>query len=165
MSIESILVPVDGSSPSLAALDHAIVLAELSGASLDVLHVAVADEFSVGASVPLSSEAHDDIEAALDAAVELAIERLGPRVERLEIPGQPERVIVETARAGSYDLIVIGTHGRIGRLHDLLGSVAEGVVRNAPCPVMTVREPAGGYQGFAESRHHRPSIADEALPR
>ena len=165
MSIESILVPVDGSSPSLAALDHAIVLAEDSGAALDILHVAVADEFNVGESIPLSSEAHDDIEAALDAAVELALERLGPRVERLEIPGEPERVIVEAARAGNYDLIVIGTHGRIGRLHDLLGSVAEGVVRNAPCPVLTVRESGGGYQSFAERRHGVPSIAEQALER
>lgn len=165
MSIESILVPVDGSSPSLAALDHAIVLAEDSGASLDVLHVAVADEFSVGESVPLSTEAHDDIEAALDAAVELAISRLGPRVERLEIPGDPERVIVETARAGGYDLIVLGTHGRIGRLHEMMGSVAEGVVRSAPCPVLTVRESGGGYQSFAERRHGRASLAEQALER
>ena len=165
MSLESILVPVDGSSPSLAALDHAIVLAEDSGAALDILHVSVADDFSYGETTPLSTEAREDIDAALDAAVEFAIERLGPRVERIEIAGDPERVIVETARAGGYDLIVIGTHGRIGRLHQLLGSVAEGVVRNAPCPVLSVREAGGGYQSFAEARHGRPSLGDQALPR
>lgn len=165
MSLESILVPVDGSSPSLAALEHAIVLAEDTGASLDVLHVAAADEFGVGATSPLSTEARDDIDAALDAAVAHAIDLLGPRVERLDIPGDPVRVIVETARAGGYDMIVLGTHGRIGRLHELLGSVAEGVVRNAPCPVLTVRESGGGYQSFAERRHGRPSLSEQAQHR
>jgi nucleotide-binding universal stress UspA family protein len=165
MSLESILVPVDGSSPSLAALEHALVLAEDSGASLDVLHVTVVDDFNYGETSSLTTEAREDNAAALDAAVELALERLGPRVERLEIPGDPERVIIETARAGNYDLIVIGTHGRIGRLHDLLGSVAEAVVRNAPCPVLTVREPGGGYQSFAEARHGRPSLGEQVLPR
>ncbi len=71
------------------------------------------------------------------------------------------RRIVEVAGDG-FDLIVMGTHGRVGRLHELLGSVAEGVVRNAPCPVLTVRDPREGYQSFAERRHHRPTVAEQA---
>jgi len=156
MSLESILVPIDGSSPSLAALEHALVLAEDTGATVDVLHVAIDDELTTSESTG----------ADVDAAVARAVDRLGrPRVNRLESAGDPQTVIIETARAGGYDMIVLGTHGRIGRLHELLGSVAEGVVRNAPCPVLTVRDVGGGYQSFAERRHGRPSISEQATHR
>lgn len=57
---------------------------------------------------------------------------------------------------------MMGTHGRVGRLYAILGSVAEGVVRNAPCPVLTVRDPSDGYQSFSDSRHHRPTLAEQA---
>ena len=67
--------------------------------------------------------------------------------------GDPLRTILETARLGNYDLIVMGTHGRVGRLHSLLGSVTEGVVRNAACPVLTVREPSGEEESFSERIH------------
>ena len=55
-------------------------------------------------------------------------------------PGRPATEIVEAARELAADLIVIATHGRTGLQHVLLGSVAENVVRHAPCPVLTVRE-------------------------
>ena len=54
-------------------------------------------------------------------------------------PGDPATAIVEFAKGGAYDLVVMGTHGRTGISHALLGSVAEKVVRRAPCPVLTVR--------------------------
>jgi nucleotide-binding universal stress UspA family protein len=57
------------------------------------------------------------------------------------VPGNPAEVIVERARAEGYDLIVVGTHGRTGVSHLLVGSVAEKVVRLAACPVLTVRMP------------------------
>jgi universal stress protein A len=56
-------------------------------------------------------------------------------------PGDPATSIVERAASGAYDLLVLGTHGRTGFSHALLGSVAEKVVRRAPCPVLTVRSP------------------------
>ena len=71
-------------------------------------------------------------------------------------------VIVDRARAGQYDLLVLSTHGRTGLSHLLMGSVAERVVRTAPCPVLTVRDSHDGYQSFAERRHHRPSVAEQA---
>lgn len=159
-ALKSILVPVDGSASSLAALEHAIVLAEDGDTHVDVLHVAAPEEFSVGSTSPLSPGARQEIERALDAAFEQARARLGERVSRRTVPGDPLRTIVETTRDGRYDLVVLGTHGRIGRLHAMLGSVAEGVVRNAPCPVLTVRQAGGGYQSFAERRHGRPSLAE-----
>ena len=152
-ALRSILVPADGSPPSLSALAHAVALAEESDARIDVVHVEV--------STLLSPENRDEDEAALDAAIEQARAELGERVSHRTLSGDPLRTIIEVASSGDYDLVVVGTHGRIGRLHALLGSVAEGVVRNAPCPVLTVREPGAGYQSFAERRHGRPSLAEQ----
>ncbi len=157
-ALRSILVPADGSPPSLAALAHAVALAEDSGGRIDVLHVAATEESSM--TTTLAPDAQRELERALAAAVDQATTRLPGRVSLTSLAGDPVRMIVETAQNGQYDLIVIGTHGRIGRLHELLGSVTEGVVRNAPCPVLTVREPGTGYQSFAERRHHRPSLAE-----
>jgi nucleotide-binding universal stress UspA family protein len=159
-ALQSILVPVDGSPSSLAALEHAIALAEEGNARIDVLHVVAGETLGSGSASSLTPDARHELDEALDAAVERARARLGERVSRRTLSGEPLRTIVETAREGLYDLIVLGTHGRIGRLHAMLGSVAEGVVRNAPCPVLTVRELGGGYQSFAERRHGRPSLAE-----
>ena len=60
---------------------------------------------------------------------------------KLKVEGNPLVLIVETAKSQEVDLIVIGTHGRTGLAHVLLGSVAETVVRKAPCPVLTVKHP------------------------
>src|SRR5262245_46635714 len=161
-TLESILVPLDGSPPPLAALHHAIVLANDYDARIDVLHV-------IQTKDPLVAEARAEIERAMGRAVELARQSLGERITQTIRVGDPVTEIIDYARDHA-DMIVIGTHGRVGRLHELLGSVAEGVVRNAPCPVLTVRDTSGGYQSFAERRHHRPSLAervagDDSHPR
>lgn len=153
-TLDSILVPVDGSPPSLAALEHAIALAEDYSARVNVLTVFPPTD-------PLSRDARADDERALDAALVRAHDVLGNRVSRETAVGDPLMEIIERAQKKGTDLIVIGTHGRIGRLHSLLGSTAEGVVRNAPCPVLTVRGTGEGYQGFAERRHHRASLGDQ----
>lgn len=158
-AIKSILVPVDGSPGSLAALEHAIALAEDGDTLIDALHVDNPENF--GSVEHLSSVPREELERALNDAVARAEARLGPRVSRRTVSGDPVAAIVETARHGRHDLIIIGTHGRVGRLHSMVGSVAEGVVRNAPCPVLTVRESGGGYQSFAERRHGRPSVAEQ----
>lgn len=154
-ALQSILVPVDGSAPSLAALEHAIALAEDIGAKIDVLHVEAPDEF-------LSPSTRSESDRAMEDAVESARSRLGERVSKRTEVGDPLRTIVTVASDDLYDLIVIGSHGRVGRLHAMLGSVAEGVVRNAPCPVLTVREPGSGYQSFAERRHRRPTLGEQS---
>jgi nucleotide-binding universal stress UspA family protein len=153
-TLQAILVPMDGSPPSLAALEHAVALAQDYGATIDVLHVTPPAD-------PLSPSVRQDIERTMDAAVERAQASLARRVSRRTTIGDPLREIIESARAG-FDLIVMGTHGRVGRLHAMLGSTAEGVVRNAPCPVLTVRHASEGYQSFAERRHHRPSLAEQS---
>lgn len=156
-TLQSILVPLDGSTPSIAALDHAVALASDYGATIEVLHVLPIDD-------PLNPAAREEIERAMDTAFEQAHDQLGDRVLRRTVSGDPLQEIVEIAGEG-FDLIVIGTHGRVGRLHELLGSIAEGVIRNAPCPVLTVRDRSSGFQSFAERRHGRPSLGEIASER
>ena len=162
-AIRNILVPVDGSPPSIAALEHAVALAEdCPAAKIDVLHVDAPDEFEVGSMSPVAPSAREQAARDIDSAVERCRARLGERLSRTNVAGDPIRRIVEVAAEGDYQLIVMGTHGRVGRLHNILGSVAESVVRNAPCPVLTVREPGGEYQSFAERLHDIPSLAEQA---
>lgn len=151
-ALKNILVPLDGSPPSLAALEHAIALAEDHGAMIQVLTVIPGDDPQIVRS--------DDIDPAIDAAIYYARSMLGNRVSIRAQTGDAVRCIVDTAREG-FDMIVMGTHGRVGRLRSLLGSVAEEVVRNAPCPVLTVRDGNSAYQSFAERRHGRPSLAEQ----
>lgn len=149
--LRSILIPIDGSAPSLAALDHAIALAEDYEARIEVLEVEPSEDPIVTALV------RDDV---LDTAIARARSTLRERFSHRIVDGDPILKIVEVAGEG-FDLIVMGTHGRVGRLHAMLGSVAEGVVRNAPCPVLTVRDPSHGYQSFSDYGHHRPTLAEE----
>ena len=156
--VRKILVPVDPSPCSTAALQFAALLAEELGASLDVLHVHEHGGFDVGSTAPLAPDVLKELERGMEHAVEQARTRLGERFSQRSEPGEPLRRILEAAGGGGYDMIVMGTHGRIGRLHMLLGSVAEGVVRNAPCPVLTLRVPEG-EESFAERLRGGPTIA------
>ena len=91
---------------------------------------------------------------------------IGDRLSRRTESGEPVRKILEVAAAEQADLIVIGTHRRVGRLHALVGSVAEGVVRSAPCPVLTVRRADGEEESFSERIHGRRTIAEQtSTPR
>lgn len=163
--VHKILVPVDGSPSSIAGLSKAVAWASDLDASIEVLHVDAPDEFQVGSATQVSAAARAQAARATEIAVENASRVLGDRVERRAIDGEPLRRILEIAREDQVDLIVMGTHGRVGRLHSLIGSVAEGVVRNAPCPVMTVRAPDGDAEAFAERIHGREGIATQTRSR
>jgi nucleotide-binding universal stress UspA family protein len=141
-----ILVPTDFSATSDAALEHARVFAERFGGSLHLLHV-VEDQFVSG---PLGGEIYaPHTEGTLTILLQEARERLSRRITAQDrsrfqastevIVGSAMRTIVEYAGDNGYDLIVMGTHGRTGLAHVLMGSVAEHVVRTASCPVLTVR--------------------------
>jgi nucleotide-binding universal stress UspA family protein len=147
-SISRILVPADFSEPSRAALDHAATLARAFGAAIDVLHVWEAPSFAPRASGLVSLGAGElslnelirrNADEELDAFVEAARKRGVPVHASRTEPGVPWHTIVDAAKVGNYDLIVIGTHGRTGLPRVLLGSVAENVVRHAHCPVLSVR--------------------------
>jgi nucleotide-binding universal stress UspA family protein len=145
--IRRILVPVDFSPCSLAALDQALGLAEshFSGAELDVLHVwepkrepndpPISSNALTGATIARPLYAHE--EGMLDEWL-LATERRGHvRVKRLHEHGEPVPTILAVATRG-YDLIVMGTRGRSDVPRSYLGRVAEKVARGARCPVLTV---------------------------
>jgi universal stress protein A len=142
-----ILVPMDFSAPSDAALDYARSMATRFDASLHLLHVAedpYRAVYSAEVFVP-------EIEGLRDEILGDAIGRLKDRLRASDVNelhatadaiiGTPAGCIAEYAAAHEIDLIVMGTHGRGGMSHLLMGSVAERVVRTAPCPVLTVRGP------------------------
>ena len=134
--IHKILVPVDFSSCSKHALERAVELAErYFGASIDVLHVWEPPRSFE--TTPMRVEALRGMEALLAEHEANGIVKF----TRLHESGDALPTILEVARRGKYDLIVMGTHGRGAVAHMLMGSVAERVVRTAPCPVLTVRHP------------------------
>lgn len=146
-TIEKILVPTDFSECSMAALDQAALLAGALGASLDVLHVWEIPVFlppdlrvsDAGAQASLMDMVSRRAEKQLAELVADAGRR-GIAVNSAQAkPGIPHATIVDVAKAGDYDLIVIGTHGRTGLSRVLVGSVAERVVRHATCAVMVAR--------------------------
>jgi nucleotide-binding universal stress UspA family protein len=152
-----ILVPTDFSERSSMALEYGQALAERFGASLHVLHV-VEDPFILGATsseiyvpdVPaLRAELVTEAEAQL---ANLLRDRAGDpvRVTTEVRVGHAAAVISGVAETTPCDLIVMGTHGRTGVAHMFLGSVAEKVVRTAPCPVLTIRGEAGARQHVLE---------------
>lgn len=147
-SIKRILVPTDFSQQSDSALDYATTLAEVFKASLVLLYV-FEDPLAIS---PYQPDLHSSIPPAAPAAtIQSDQTQLGSRVAMAQKSGQPvssdfvwgnpSKIIPEYAAAHDIDLIVMGTHGRTGVAHLLLGSVAERVVRVAPCPVLSVRPP------------------------
>jgi nucleotide-binding universal stress UspA family protein len=146
--IKSILVPVDFSTCSRAAFDRAMALAsQLGGARVTLYHVAEVAPALAGLRLAERSGATtfgDHALAIAKAELETFLGQLGsawrakPDV-KVE-PGRPRECILREAKEGGYDLLVMGTHGRTGRVHALVGSVAESVVRMAAIPVLTVRE-------------------------
>jgi nucleotide-binding universal stress UspA family protein len=153
-SIARILVPVDFSAHSERALDFATTIAARFGARVELLHV-VEDPFMTGAwssevYVPNVGELLDNVTADARRRVgelQATIARDGVQADTAVVTGLPAHTIVEHAAKGGFDLIVMGTHGRSGLSHVFMGSVAERVLRKAPCPVLTVRPPAAAHKG------------------
>ena len=138
-----ILVPMDFSPCARAALRYALGLAAPLDAKVEVLH-AVAPPPYVPLDMAIWGEAYDrlgselsrEMDALLDELSETDRARITPRL----VDGIPYEQIL--AAAEQSDLVVMGTHGRTGVAHLLMGSVAERVVRRAPCPVITVPQRA-----------------------
>lgn len=140
---QRILVPTDGSENSMAALDHAVDLAKQYDAAIDALYVvntgalpspeiSFREEY-VEEGERIGHEAVQDVVAAAEAE---GIEATGAVIH-----GTPYEEVLEFASETGDDIIVMGTHGRTGLGHFLLGSVAERIVRNADLPVLIVRSP------------------------
>jgi nucleotide-binding universal stress UspA family protein len=139
-SWQRILVPVDFSETSQSAVRQAVDLAASFRSSLILLHVGDRAAADVATEFPLGLEA-----SLLDAERERLLKVLTPaeqaqlHPEFVIVAGSPAHEIVRCADEREVDLIVMGTHGRSGVSHMLIGSVAERVIRSAPCPVLVVR--------------------------
>ncbi len=143
MPFKKILCAVDFSPFSRAALDVAIGLAA-DGGAVTLVHVVEPMIWFPEAGFEYESVRASLLESADKSLAEWkadAERRLGGAkvaLERLE--GTPWERIVHLAKDGAFDVIVVGTQGRTGIRHALLGSVAERVVRHAPCPVLVARK-------------------------
>ncbi|WP_458189857.1 universal stress protein [Haladaptatus sp. NG-WS-4] len=138
---DTILFPTDGSEGATTAAEHAIDIARAYDATIHVLYVV-----DVRMS-PLSSVMeHDDVIDMLETSGENPTVPIRQRAEDVGVRaieavrlGVPDEIIREYADEHAADLIVMGTHGRTGLEHTLLGSVTERVVRTSERPVLTVR--------------------------
>ncbi|HBR22832.1 MAG TPA: universal stress protein [Nitrospiraceae bacterium] len=146
MNVKKILFPTDFSEGSDTALPYAADMAKHYGAKLYLLHVIQDIAGATASYVPHVSldELYRDMEK--NAAKEIdryGIEELRgiKDIERIVVKGRPYEEILKFARENKADLIVIGTHGRRGLDRVIFGSTAEKVVRDAPCPVLSVRLP------------------------
>jgi nucleotide-binding universal stress UspA family protein len=149
MAVKSILVPTDFSETSDEALYYATEMALTLGARLYLMHVPGKTGEHYEAKYPHGRFETATRERLSSFVTAEALERLRPEYA-LRV-GPPAEEIVHYAEICDIDLIIMGTHGRSGIAHALMGSVAEEVVRAAPCPVLLVRAPkrAAVMQGAA----------------
>jgi nucleotide-binding universal stress UspA family protein len=139
--IRLILCPVDFSEPSERAVDFALDLAEKVGAEVRLLHVFQLPVYALPdgammAGPEFTTRVTTELQSALDA-----LEQKKRRAKKLEthlVEGLPWREVNRMAEELKADIVVMGTHGRTGIKHLLLGSVAERVVRSSKVPVLTV---------------------------
>jgi len=148
--INNILAPIDFSDYSKNALKYAAEFAKEFNAKLYLVYVVepmiYPADFSMGqiaipsTDIDLNTRAEQELtnlSKTLDS---------GLVIESLIKTGKPFVEIIETAKEKDIDLIIIATHGHTGVEHLLFGSTAEKVVRKAPCPVLTLREPIKGFK-------------------
>jgi nucleotide-binding universal stress UspA family protein len=143
MRTPHLLIPTDFSTSAEQALDYAIRLARPLNARLTVLHVIQPVPMGgAGMGIVLPEIYLQEVKEGVQSSMEEALARVtaaGLTAERIVLYGTPFQEIIETAKARQVDLIVMGTHGRTGLIYVLLGSVAEQVIRLAPCSVLVVR--------------------------
>jgi nucleotide-binding universal stress UspA family protein len=148
INFNKVICATDFSEPSLRALDHARILAGRFESELLLVYVvddvptavAPVGGAAVDGAINVTEYQEHLTEQARKRLEALAAEKsaAGPAIRWKVAEGRPSRKIVEVAEEEKADLIVLGTHGH-GRFHRFLfGSVAERVVRSAPCPVLTV---------------------------
>ncbi|MGE3960023.1 MAG: universal stress protein [Vicinamibacterales bacterium] len=142
IALKRILVPHDFSETSSTAVNYAVMLAKSFGATVTFLYVGDRTQAELEGEVPVGPDGQ-----VTEAARAAMLKMLSPADQAAIGPqffvraGTPADEIVHFAADQEIDLIVMGTHGRGFVGHLLMGSVAEKVVRTAPCPVLTVRNP------------------------
>ncbi|WHZ21889.1 MAG: Universal stress protein family [Nitrospira sp.] len=141
-TIKRIVVPIDLSGCSLDALEYAARFTERIGASLTVLHAMEPIAYGLDFSLSHAKERRRQREYLEDRLTVLTtfLTAHGIRAEHVLKPGLPADSIVSYVTEQGFDLMIMGTHGRRGLSHILLGSIAGAMLRHAPCPVLTVRQ-------------------------
>ncbi len=148
--IKKILVPIDFSDYSKNALKYAVNFVETFKAEMFLIYVVepviYPPDFSMG-QIAIPSVNTEWDERAKEELKKLAESEIPKeiKVQTIVKTGKPFIEIIDTATEKDIDLIVIATHGHSGVEHILFGSTAEKVVRKAPCPVLTLREPVKGF--------------------
>lgn len=151
MMINKILVPIDFSDYSKNALKYAAEFALNFKAKIYLIYVIepiiYPADFSIGqVTIPTPDiDMHSRAQTELDALARTFIES-SVDVETIIKSGKPFVEIVETASEKDIDLIIIATHGHTGVEHLLFGSTASRVIKKAPCPVLSLRDPVKGFQ-------------------
>jgi nucleotide-binding universal stress UspA family protein len=141
MKAKKVLFPTDFSTSSDAPLAYATALARDMGATMLIVHVEEPPLVYGGGEMYYGTLEPDYAELERMLANVRPTDPAVPCVRQL-LTGDPAATIVELATAEAVDLIVMGTHGRTGLRRLLMGSVAEAVIRAAPCPVLIYRAPA-----------------------
>lgn len=143
MAWKKILCPIDFSEGAGEALSTAVRMAKEASAELVLAYVWQPPIYTMGEAIPLAPDLLTDLVEDAEqnlAKRKAAVEAEGVRASTLLLTGAPAHEIVDAvAHDPAIDLVVMGTHGRTGLRHVLLGSVAEQVVRRAVCPVLVVR--------------------------
>ena len=154
--LKKVLLATDFSECAKTAEEYAAAFADQFQAELHVLHVVVDTNWMAtdfGAALALTPDHFEEMQKsakrAIDKIVVESVKRGGPGIGVVRL-GDPPLEVVKYASEYGIDLLIVGTHGRGGVMHLLLGSCAEKVVRTAQCPVLTVR-PAG-HQFVANSQ-------------
>ena len=165
--IRSILVPVDFSDCSLAGLTYAVSFAKEVGARIIVLHVT-----DLGPVMMTTGCGAYDSPAYIDAARRRCGDQMRAFLKRVDLDGVPvdtspvagycPAAIYEAAVKERADLIIISTHGRTGLRRALIGSVAEGTVRNASCPVLVAPSFPRVRKELVNKTAHRPEVVRKA---
>jgi len=152
MKVKNILVPVDYSESGDAAMAYAVSLAREYDAEMHLVHVYEPSYTNIDAGfagIPVSVDLPPvDLEEE-EAKLQLVTPAEDVKFRRKVIVGSPSDDLVIYAKENEIDLVVMGTHGRTGMTRLLMGSVAEGVVRRSPCPVLTIKQPAKELQETA----------------
>ena len=135
---ERILVAVDGSDFSMAAVDQAISLGGICNSQIYLISVVDLYPEQMAVAPTLVEQMSEEVRQHLDQAKKKVDQAKIACETIVRMGGAPHEFIVQEANDKEVDLILMGTHGRTGLKRVLMGSVAQNVIANAPCPVMVV---------------------------
>lgn len=151
IKIEKVLFPTDFSEHSKHAFSYALSFAKEYGATLYMLHVVEDIQYLANAymfdvpMMPSFADMEQNRLKEMQEFIEREVADSSITIEKIIRHGRPFIEILHVAREENVDLVVIATHGRGGLEHALFGSVAEKVVRKAPCPVLSIRMPGHDF--------------------